>query len=365
MEQTLGHVTHFQNLRAAAGRQTTVDPTWLPIRFELDGLERFLPAYRDNWSVRASLRARRQLARELAHRNFDALFFHSQVTALFSPRVMRRIPSVVSLDATPLNYDAVGGAYGHRPATGGWIAEQKHRMNREVFHTAHAIVAWSDWVRRSLVSDYGVPGERITVLAPGASAAYFAIGAERASLPRDTAPVRLLFVGGDFERKGGPLLLEAVAAARTQRAFEVHIVTKQPVTAQANVVVHRDIGPNSPELLRLFREADAFVLPSRGDCLALVLMEATAAGLPVLSSDVGALREAAIPDRTAIVVGADDGRALRAAIERLVDDTALRQRLGQAGHALARAKFDAERNNRAILDLIATVAGAKGEKRVA
>jgi glycosyltransferase involved in cell wall biosynthesis len=177
--------------------------------------------------------------------------------------------------------------------------------------------------------------------------------------------VRLLFVGGDFERKGGPLLLEAVAAARTQRAFEVHIVTKQPVTAQANVVVHRDIGPNSPELLRLFREADAFVLPSRGDCLALVLMEATAAGLPVLSSDVGALREAAIPDRTAIVVGADDGRALRAAIERLVDDTALRQRLGQAGHALARAKFDAERNNRAILDLIATVAGAKGEKRVA
>ena len=365
MEQTLGHVTHFQNLQAAVSQQAAIEATWLPIDFGLSGIERFVPAYRGNWSVRASLRARRQLSRELARRDFDALFFHSQVTALFSPGIMRRIPSVVSLDATPVNYDAVGAAYGHRPAGGGWLDEQKRRMNRDVFHAAHAIVAWSDWARGSLIADYGVPRERISVLAPGASPAYFQIGAERGSVSTEAAPVRLLFVGGDFERKGGPLLLESVAAARTQRAFELHVVTQRAVAPRPNVFVHRGIGPNSPELLRLFRQADAFVLPSRGECLSLVLMEATAAGLPVLSSDVGGLREAAISEQTAIIVTPNDAAGLRAGLERLVDDRSLRQRLGSAGHALARAKFDARRNNQAILDLIVETAATKAARRVA
>jgi glycosyltransferase involved in cell wall biosynthesis len=353
MEQTLGHITHAQNLRSAASRQTAVTPTWIHIPFDLNGVGRYVPGYRDNWSVRASFRARRGLSRELGRQRHDALFFHTQVTALFAPGIMRRIPSVVSLDATPINFDSVGAAYGHQGAAGSWLDARKHQMNHEVFHTARALVTWSEWARSSLISDYGVPRERISVIAPGASAGYFAIGRERPMTPPSDRPVRLLFVGGDFTRKGGPLLLESFAAARTQRAVELHVVTQVDVVAPPGVVVHRGVGPNSPELLRLFRESDAFVLPSRGECLSVVLMEATAAGLPVVASDVGALREAAIPDRTALLTPVGAGRELRAALERLVDDAALRSRLGGAGHALARAKFDAERNGQAILDLIA------------
>ena len=365
MEQTLGHVTHFQNLKAAVGRQSSIEASWLPIEFGLSRFERIVPTYRSNWSVRAGLRARHQLSIELARHDLQAMFFHSQVTALFSTGLMRRIPSVVSLDATPLNYDAVGAAYGHRPAGEGWLDEKKRRMNRDVFHAAHAVVAWSDWARGSLVADYGVPRERITVLAPGASAAYFQIGAERMPAVAEATPVRLLFVGGDFERKGGPLLLESVAAARTQRAFELHVVTQWPVAPRPNVFVHNGIGPNSPELLRLFREADAFVLPSRGECLSLVLMEAAAAGLPILSSDVGGLREAAIAGENAVVVGANDAAGLRSGLERLVDDPSLRRRLGQASHSIARQKFDAGHNNQEILDLICDAADAGRSRKVA
>jgi len=356
MEQTLGHITHSQNLRAALSRQTAIAPTWIEIPFEVTGLERYIPAYRDNWSIRASLRARRRLSRELGLRRHDALFFHTQVTSLFSPRVMRRIPSVVSLDATPLNYDTVGSAYGHQAASGTWLDARKHRLNREVFETARALVTWSEWARASLVADYGIPRERVTVIAPGAAAPYFSIGQERSAAQDPARPVRLLFVGGDFGRKGGPLLLESFAEARTQRACELHVVTQAPVSAPAGVVVHRGVQPNSAELLRLYREADAFILPSFGECLAVVLMEATAAGLPVIASDVGALTEAAVRDRTAIVVPPRDGRSLRAAIERMVDDDALRSRYGGAGHALARAKFDAERNGQLLIQLIASVA---------
>src|SRR5262245_4251754 len=107
MEQTLGHVTHHQNLMAAVGRQTEVLPTWIPVPYDVSAFERLVPLYASNWSVRASLRARRELSRALAARRHDALFFHTQVTSLFSLGLMRRTPAVISLDATPINYDTV------------------------------------------------------------------------------------------------------------------------------------------------------------------------------------------------------------------------------------------------------------------
>jgi glycosyltransferase involved in cell wall biosynthesis len=238
-------------------------------------------------------------------------------------------------------------------------------MNRDAFGTAHALVAWSEWAAASLVSEYAIPRERIVVTAPGASEQYFAIGERRVARRDPQRPARLLFVGGDFVRKGGFLLLEAVRAARTRRAFELHIVTRDDVPATAGVVVHRGIGPNSPELLALFADSDVFVLPSLGECLSVALMEAAAAGLPIISTAVGALAEAAIDGRSALVVPPGEGAALRAAIERLVDDEALRVRLGTDALALARSKFDAARNNQKILELVTSVARPAGARRVA
>src|SRR5207302_10160589 len=124
-------------------------------------------------------RARRALDRVLAQGRTDALLFHTQVTALFSVQHMRRLPAIVSLDATPINYDSVGAAYGHRPAGDGWLDQQKYRMNRAVLHTAAGLVTWSDWARRSVLEDYGVEAERVRVIAPGAAGAYFELGEHR------------------------------------------------------------------------------------------------------------------------------------------------------------------------------------------
>ena len=357
MEQTLGHVTHFQNLHAAVSRQTEVLPTWVPIPFGTAGLERWIPAYRTNWSIRASVRARRRLSQELSRRDHQALFFHTQVTSLFSSRLMRRVPSVVSLDATPLNYDSIGAAYGHRAATAGWLDQRKRSLNRDAFHTAAALVTWSEWSKSSLVRDYAVPADRVTVIPPGAARGYFQIGEERLARPvQPVQPVKLLFVGADFARKGGPLLLESATEARTTRAFELHIVTQQAVEAPPGVIVHRGLRPNSPELMQLFSDADVFILPSYGECLPLVLMEASAAGLPIVATNVGAMSEAAVSGRSAITVAVGDGRSLRSAIETFVDDESLRLRYGAAGHALARARFDAERNGQLIIDLLCSIA---------
>ncbi len=79
---------------------------------------------------------------------------------------------------------------------------------------------------------------------------------------------------------------------------------------------------------RLFAEADVFVLPTRADCLGVVLMEAAAAGLPVITTDVGAIRETLLPDESGSLIPADDARALKQAITALVDDPERRRAYG-------------------------------------
>jgi glycosyltransferase involved in cell wall biosynthesis len=355
MEQTLGHVTHMQNLRDVTAGFRDVFPIWLPIPFEIRGVGRLMPLFNNNWTVRASWRARRALAAAAAAGPVDAVLFHTQVTALGSLGMMRRIPSVISLDATPINYDSVGHHYGHRAAGDGFIDRRKLAQNRRAFHAAAGLVTWSEWARRSLGDDYGVDPSNVRVLAPGASAAFFDIGVQRIfHQPVADAPgrlPRLLFVGGDFRRKGGLHLLECMHGPLGDRC-ELHIVTRDQVDAQRNVYVHHEIGPNDPALLALFADADIFVLPSLADCLALVLMEATASALPVITTDVGALAEAIRPGETGLLVRAGDSMDLGRAIEALVDDADTRRRMGRAGRSLARQKFDARQNGRALIDIV-------------
>jgi glycosyltransferase involved in cell wall biosynthesis len=85
----------------------------------------------------------------------------------------------------------------------------------------------------------------------------------------------------------------------------------------------------------LFATADLFVLPSHADCLAMVLMEATAAGLPVVTTDVGALAEAVRDGESGLLIPPEDGRALQQALAK---------------------KFDARRNDGALFDLVMDVA---------
>jgi glycosyltransferase involved in cell wall biosynthesis len=125
---------------------------------------------------------------------------------------LKRIPSVVSLDATPIQYDALGRVYGHTPGAA-WLERVKWQLNRDCFRAARHLVTWSAWAKKGLVDEYEVPAEKVTVIPPGVHVREWLNPRPRVL---HDGPVKILFVGGDFERKGGLLLLEAFRAVQAR-----------------------------------------------------------------------------------------------------------------------------------------------------
>ncbi len=351
MEQTLGNATHYTNMRAVVDEDPRVDASWYPLTFPPRGALETVPPIRGNWSLRASLRARRILARAGAADRHDALFFHTQVTTLFSVAVMRRAPSVISLDATPRNYDSLGAAYGHRES-GEAVEGLKAALNRRALHAARAFVTFSDWARRSLIDDYGVDGERITVIPPGVNLALW----PRPTPRGHTGPVRVLFVGGDFARKGGNLLLQAFRAGLHEQC-ELHLVTRESVPPAPNIHVYQGVAPNSDLLRRLYADADIFALPTLADCYSHASIEAMACGLPVITCPVGGIPEIVRDGETGLLVPPGDGAALAAALKELVGDPARRVSMGLRGRSIVERDYDSAVNARRILAIMMRISG--------
>jgi glycosyltransferase involved in cell wall biosynthesis len=289
----------------------------------------------------------------------DAMFVHTQVPAILIPDVLRRIPTVVSLDATPIQYDELGEHYGHD--TGSRAAERlKWRANRACFARSRAIVAWAEWTKQGLVDRYDVPAEKIHVIPPGVDfARWSAYGRDREP-GAGGGPLRVLFVGGDLERKGGHVLLAAIAALRAAGVdVELDVVTRDRVPDQDGVRAHHGLTPNSAPLIELYHRADVFCLPTMGDCLPMVLSEAGAVGLPLVSTAVGAIGEIVRDGETGLLVPVDDTAALADALRRMAEDPDARQRMGDAARELVRTEFDAAANARRLVALLLDVGAAQ------
>lgn len=350
MEQTLGHVAHTRNLERALTSEDWIKGDVVRLQFEPTGAGR-LPGLR-NWSLRASWMARSALRLRLARGGLDAAFIHTQVAALLSRGPMRSLPIVVSLDATPRNFDHVGHAYGHKRSSALGEAA-KARVNRRAFMGAAALVTWSRLAADSLMAEYGVPSARIHVISPGVDVERF----RPREGPRPDGPVRVLFVGGDFSRKGGHDLLNAM---RGLPEAELDVVTNSldgPIPTGVCCRVHVGLRPGEPALLQLYQRADIFALPSHGDCLPQVLAEAAAVGLPVVATSTGAVAEIVRDGINGFLVPAGSAPDLRAALRALVEQPDLRHAMGLESLALARGQHDALVNCRRIFELMADMAG--------
>ncbi|MCA9873801.1 MAG: glycosyltransferase family 4 protein [Anaerolineales bacterium] len=358
IEQALGHITHGQNLQQNVAADPTIEAYWGLPTWEAGGLAGLIP----NWTFKAGLQARQQIAAMQRQTQLDVLFFHTQVTAVLAQSWLKRIPGIVSLDATPRQYDSLGEFYAHKPGPA-WLENWKWRLNRDCLAAAQHIVTWSAWAKEGVVGEYEVPPDKVTVIPPGVN-----VDAWTRPEPRhpDDGPVKILFVGGNLERKGGLLLLEAWRSLRQTAVptLELHLVTRDTVAAEPGLFVYKDMQPNSDPLKQLYYAADIFCLPTYGDCLPMVLSEAGAAGLPVVSTAVAAIPEIVIEGETGFLVPTGDVSALAHALRQLVEDPEMRLRLGETAVTQIRRTFDAAANARQLLDLLKETSRAHAAPQV-
>lgn len=359
IEQALGHKTHGQNLQQTVPDDPEIIARWALPSWQTDGLKAKLPIYKSNWTVQAGLQARQAIANWQQKAPLDGLFFHTQVPAMLSQNWIKKVPSVVSLDATPLQYDRLGDFYEHETGPS-WLEKKKYDLNVSCYQAATHLVTWSQWAKDGLVDEYNVPSDKITVIPPGVPVAEWTPSTQE---PAKSAIVKILFVGANFERKGGSVLLEAFRRVRASipltipasthvSAVELHLVTRDPVQPEPGVFVYNDMKPNSPDLKRLFHQSDIFCLPTFGDCLPMVLSEAGAAGLPLVSTNVAAIPEIVRHEETGLLVEPHEVPALAVALRHLVFNRHLRLAYGKHAQRLVAHAHDAQKNSRRLLALL-------------
>jgi len=170
---------------------------------------------------------------------------------------------------------------------------------------------------------------------------------ERFHLPK--GKLLMLFVGNHTQNKGLDILLRAVsmmggqstaviAGAIRSRAEHAQLLIDCGISESDPRVVFTDFL-SKEELRALYGTVDIFVFPSRADTLPLVILEAMASGLPVVSTRVGGIPYQVTPE-TGILIEPDDARCLADALTALCNDAALRRTLGDAARERVCRLFD-------------------------
>jgi glycosyltransferase involved in cell wall biosynthesis len=292
------------------------------------------------FQVAQSVVARRILRRA---RPYDLLHVYTQNVALCSVDLLAAGPSVVSTDATTTQ-----GAYHlpyRRPTrfTAPMLVPSQ-RVEQRVYDAATLVVAQSEWAASSLRSVYGVAPERLFVIP---------FGLEPGPPPDHRPPAGLpevTFVGTNLDRKGGLRLLRAFRARLRGRCV-LNLVTRDRVAPEPGVTVHSDYVPGDPRLVELLARSAVFAFPTEMDNSPYSVLEAMRAGLPVVTTRVGALPEMVLDGETGVLVPHDDD-ALGRAIGGLLADPDRARRMGDAGRARLESVFDARVTTAALLDVL-------------
>jgi phosphatidylinositol alpha-mannosyltransferase len=177
----------------------------------------------------------------------------------------------------------------------------------------------------------------------------------------------ILFVGRQEQRKGLPYLLRAYARLKRERA-DIRLIVVGPDGGMRPAceryvrqhgledVVFTGFVPYE-ELPRYYKTADVYCAPNTGhESFGIVLLEAMAAGTPIVASNIGGFADVLEDGVQGLLVPPQDAEALAAAADRLLPDVALRQEMGRAG-TLRAEHYSWERISARVLEYYQAVAG--------
>lgn len=245
-----------------------------------------------------------------------------------------------------------------------WLPTIYQRRLNALQTEAALFLCVSAFIRDQLLAR-GFPPEKVYVQRSG-------VNLDTSIAPGDPSPAGYIMFAGRFvEKKGAIWLIEAVRRLEAEgRSVRLLLVGAGPLeadlrhaTASLKHVEFRGWMPNH-ELRRWMRSALALCVPSvqaaDGDAegLPTVVIEAMAAGTPVIGTDHAGIGEAIEHERTGFLVPEQDPDALAAALRALLDDPGLRRQLGENARSAAVENFDMFKQSRRLearlLEIIAT-----------
>ncbi len=360
-ENTLGHSSYVPrfvetlNAHPEWGcRAIQLDATPLPP--ELRGAERGIRGLSrlgldwqlTRWRRAASKNAACQL-RELSRTDrVDAIVVNTQSVGLEIPALMSGIPCWVALDAT---FEQLARSRWFKPTDcAGWFhpitLRWLRKRERFLFSQAKGLLPWSKLASESLQLEYKVSDSRIHILPPSLRDPHPTPLSTKAS-----GKSNILFIGGDFKRKGGYLLVDVWRRFFRPQA-NLHIVTHDLVAPEDGLHVYKGVKAGSEEWRELWNNADLFVFPSQMETFGIVLVEAMAFGVPIISTSTGAAEELLGDGSAGEVLPSADATGLERSIRELIAQPQLRARMSANGRSRFLRDFDLTKNAKRLAHLI-------------
>lgn len=285
--------------------------------------------------------------------SFDIIHFTDAREALFCHS--QHMPFVGNVNDT---YAAEGGSisYYRKFYTDWFLRWLYYRIVRvcekKVLPRFRAIIANSRYTAEVLRTRYPIVPERLWVCYKSVDLKKYAPVLRMRKHRSLAAPKRILFVGGNMQRKGLPTLIRAAPYLLSiVPEVEFWIVGEDRLIPQMRKLCH-SLGVDQAfrfwgwkprdELLDIYGQADVFAMPSLVEALGVVFLEAMACGLPVVGTSVGGIPEIIKHGYNGLLVEpANVAQLAHALIQVLTDDT-LRQQLVEGGLATA-SQFNVER----------------------
>lgn len=344
---------------------------------DLAGADRWLAAAmtfaidRRRWGTRFrlnkipfSLRSRRAAREIAAHQpQLDVII---QVGATFQPLGRDGIPYFLCCDSN-IRMAEYGAPWGYSDAVTLTRGELDLVRERElgVYRNAAGIFTLSERLRRSFIEDLGLAPTRVHAMLAGPN---LDVARIPETLPRDVAGAMrhptVLFVGRQFHRKGGDVLMQAFRRVR-ERIPNARLLIAGPAsftTTEPGITVLGDLNKNTTEgwaaLADAYGSADVFCLPTRFEPFGIAFIEAMYFGLPCIGTDAWAVPEMITDGETGFTVPIDDVAALTDRLLRLLGDRTLARRMGNAGRERAYRQFTWQRVIQRMLDVIEPAVGA-------
>lgn len=184
-----------------------------------------------------------------------------------------------------------------------------NKLQKQLHARVDRFLLASDWAAEDAVARYDLPPEKVGVAPMGANIDSVP---EFTEAPRE-GPLRLLFVGYAWERKGGPMVLQIWRELYrlTGGNAQLHIIGANPKEAEGmdDVIVHGLINKTDPEaykhFVELYQQAHFMVMPSRQEAYGIVYCEAAAFGRPAVAAVTGGVPTIVKDDRTGIILPLD------------------------------------------------------------